>query len=162
GISRDKLTAARKTLGWLALAHSERRAFFDTAQRLIYLKGTDSHDYKFSTAVLEDGGTLSPWLRDRFLAASVFWLKSSTAPDSPHLLATAPANPSRMNYSRVLPLITACLALAISSIRAQSTAGTGSVSGRVQNEATAQYLNNARITVKGTDITAFTDETGTY
>jgi hypothetical protein len=39
---------------------------------------------------------------------------------------------------------------------------TGSISGRVQNEATGQYLNNARITVKGTTLTAFTDETGTY
>ena len=39
---------------------------------------------------------------------------------------------------------------------------TGSISGRVQNEATGQYLNNARVTVKGTDVTAFTDETGTF
>ncbi len=52
------------------------------AQRLIYLKGTDSHDYKFSSAVLEDYSNLSPKLRDRYLAASVFWLKGSGAPDS--------------------------------------------------------------------------------
>jgi hypothetical protein len=54
----------------------------DAAQRLIYLKGTDSHDYKFSAAVLEDYASLSPQLRNRFLAASVFWLKGSSAPDS--------------------------------------------------------------------------------
>ena len=49
---------------------------------LIYLRGTDSRDYKFSSAVLEDYSTLSPKLRERFLAASVFWLKGSGAPDS--------------------------------------------------------------------------------
>ncbi|MBM3854510.1 MAG: carboxypeptidase-like regulatory domain-containing protein, partial [Verrucomicrobia bacterium] len=39
---------------------------------------------------------------------------------------------------------------------------TGEITGRVQNEATGQYLNNARVTVKGTDLAAFTDETGTF
>lgn len=38
----------------------------------------------------------------------------------------------------------------------------GSVSGRVQNEATGQYLGNARITVRGTDIAVFTDDFGGY
>lgn len=38
----------------------------------------------------------------------------------------------------------------------------GSISGRVLNEATNQYLNNARVPVKGTDLTAFTDDTGTF
>ncbi len=48
----------------------------------------------------------------------------------------------------------------VSAGRAQ--ASTGTISGRVQNEATNQYLNNARITVKGTNLTVFTDETGTF
>src|SRR5687768_14210245 len=51
--------------------------------------------------------------------------------------------------------------LFVSSLPAQ-TAGTGTISGRVQNEATGQYLNNARVTIKGTDLTTFTDETGTF
>jgi iron complex outermembrane recepter protein len=38
----------------------------------------------------------------------------------------------------------------------------GSISGRVLNEATGQYLNNARITVKGTELSTFSDETGTF
>jgi hypothetical protein len=46
--------------------------------------------------------------------------------------------------------------------RAQPTASTAALTGRVQNEATSQYLNNARVSVKGTDVTAFTDETGTF
>ena len=39
---------------------------------------------------------------------------------------------------------------------------TSAVTGRVQNVVTGQYLNNARITVRGTDLVAFTDATGTY
>jgi len=80
-VSRDKLLAAQKTLAWLNAA-GEPKSFMAAAQRLIYMKGTDSHDYKFSSAVLEDYRNLSPKLRDRFLAASVFWLKGSGAPDS--------------------------------------------------------------------------------
>lgn len=80
-VSRDKLLAARKTLAWLGTT-GDAKAFIDAAQRMIYLKGTNSHDYKFSSAALEDYGHLSPQVRDRFLAASVFWLKGSGAPDS--------------------------------------------------------------------------------
>ncbi len=58
------------------------------------------------------------------------------------------------------------LACAVSSLtHGQSTPAdttTGSISGRVQNEATAQYLNRARITVKGSDLTTFTDEFGMF
>jgi hypothetical protein len=80
-VSRDKLQAARKTLGWLRQSGAAQ-PFIDAAQRLIYLKGTDSHDYKFSSAALEDYHHVSPPLRDRFLAAGVFWLKGSGAPDN--------------------------------------------------------------------------------
>jgi TonB-dependent receptor len=45
---------------------------------------------------------------------------------------------------------------------AHAQSATGSIAGRVQNEATGQYLNNARVTVKGTDLTVFTDDTGSY
>ena len=57
-------------------------AVFDAAQRLIYLKGRDSHDYKFSSAVLEDYHHLSPDLRSRFLASSTFWFEGSGKPDN--------------------------------------------------------------------------------
>lgn len=52
--------------------------------------------------------------------------------------------------------------LAVGRFSAATTATTGSVSGRIQNVATGQSLNNARVIVKGTDLVAFTDETGTY
>jgi hypothetical protein len=58
---------------------------------MIYLKGRDSHDYKFSSAVLEDYFHLSPKIRDRFLAASVYWLKGSGSGDSPLVARTRAA-----------------------------------------------------------------------
>lgn len=89
-MSRDRSSAAR-----LALAHLERggdpRAFLETAQRLIYLKGTDSHDYKFSSAIIEDCRHLAPSLRNRFLAASTAWLQGSGRDDSPLVARTRAA-----------------------------------------------------------------------
>jgi TonB-dependent receptor len=38
----------------------------------------------------------------------------------------------------------------------------GAIEGRVLNAATGAYLNNARVTVRGTSLTALTDESGTY
>ena len=49
---------------------------------MIFLKGRDSHDYKFSSAVLEDYELMSPAIRDRFLAASVFYLQGSGEKDN--------------------------------------------------------------------------------
>jgi hypothetical protein len=81
GLNEDRLAAARRTLDFLD-AGGDPKLFTDAAQRLIYMKGTDSHDYKFSSAIIEDYKSLSPAFRNRFLAASVHWLKGSTAPDS--------------------------------------------------------------------------------
>jgi iron complex outermembrane receptor protein len=70
---------------------------------------------------------------------------------------------------RPLPLavLGASIALAWLSplaVRAADPAvsSTASITGRVQNVATGQFLNNARVTVRGTDLVAFTEETGTY
>ena len=52
--------------------------------------------------------------------------------------------------------------LAVSHLLAAVPLATGSITGRIQNSATGQSLNNARVTVKGTDLVAFTDETGSY
>ena len=61
---------------------SDPKPLADAARRLIFLKGTDSHDYKYSSAVLEDYAWMAaPW-RDRYLAASAFYLKGSDAPDN--------------------------------------------------------------------------------
>ncbi len=52
----------------------------DHARRLVFLKGSDSHDYKFSSAALEDYRVLTPEWRNRFLAASTYQLRSETEP----------------------------------------------------------------------------------
>ncbi len=80
-ISGNKELAARKALAYLKSA-KDPKPFMKEAQRLIYLKGTGSHDYKFSSAVLEDYHSISPGMRDRFLAASVFWLQGSGKKDT--------------------------------------------------------------------------------
>ncbi len=53
-------------------------------------------------------------------------------------------------------------AILLSAARAQIPAGTAAITGRVQSEISGQYLNNARVTVRGTTFEVFTDETGTY
>ena len=47
------------------------------ARRNVFLKGRDSHDYKFSSAVLEDFYHISPEWRNHYLAASVYKLRGS-------------------------------------------------------------------------------------
>jgi hypothetical protein len=80
-VSRDKMAASRKVLGYLKDG-GDPKALIDEARRLIFRKGMDAHDYKFSTAILEDSVRLSPVWRDRFLAASVHHLKGSQSPDN--------------------------------------------------------------------------------
>jgi hypothetical protein len=80
-VNRDRMLAARKALSWLK-SGGEPKLFADAAQRLIYLKGSDAHDYKFSSAVLEDYPGIAPALRDRYLASSLFYLRGSGSPDN--------------------------------------------------------------------------------
>jgi hypothetical protein len=80
-ITGNKEQAARKALAYLKSTR-DPKPFMREAQRLIYLKGTGSHDYKFSSAVLEDYRHISPSMRDRFLAASVYWLQGSGKKDT--------------------------------------------------------------------------------
>lgn len=56
--------------------------FMRTARHLVFQKGNDSHDYKFSSAVLEDYYQVSPAWRDRFLASSVFKLRGAQENDN--------------------------------------------------------------------------------
>jgi hypothetical protein len=77
----DRATAAGKALAYLKAGH-DPKALIHAARRLVFLKGTDAHDYKFSSAVLEDYYQLSPSWRDRYLASSLFYLPSSSAKDN--------------------------------------------------------------------------------
>jgi iron complex outermembrane receptor protein len=76
-----------------------------------------------------------------------------------------------MNHRFPISLLGACCALAFVHIPALHAANpavagtaqqTGTVTGRVQNVVTGQYLNKARVSIKGTDLTAFTDAFGIY
>ncbi len=52
------------------------------ARRLIFLKGDDSHDYKYSTAVLEDFYKISSDWRNRYLATGAFQLRGLADPQN--------------------------------------------------------------------------------
>ena len=79
--SRDRTTAARKALAYLQ-AGRDPRTLIDAARRLVFLKGNDAHDYKFSSAVLEDYYHASPAWRDRYLASSLLLLPGSADRDN--------------------------------------------------------------------------------
>jgi hypothetical protein len=79
-ISHDKLTGAKKVLGYLANG-GDPRAVMDAARLLVFFKGSDSHDYKFSSALLEDFEHVSPEWRGRLLAAGMMNFKGSGAKD---------------------------------------------------------------------------------
>ncbi len=82
-LSRDKASAARKTFAMLEADPANAQAILAAARRLVFSKGNDSHDYKFSSACLEDFRHVTPAWRNRYLAGSVFWLKGSAGPDTP-------------------------------------------------------------------------------
>ncbi len=74
---------------------------------------------------------------------------------------TALQRGARVAARRTCVSVLLALGLAAAA-RAQPAAGNAGLTGRILNEATGQYLNNVRVTVKGTDIAVFTDETGTF
>ena len=80
-IGKDRASAASGLLGLLD-AGTDPEDFTDAARRLIFLKGNNSHDYKFSSAVLEDFYHLSPAWRNRYLAASTYQLRGNSANDN--------------------------------------------------------------------------------
>ena len=84
-LGRDGMLAARKVVAYLKQSPEEAQAakkLIDAARVLVFLKGNDAHDYKFSSAVLEDYYHFSPEWRDVYLASNVFKLQSSTARDN--------------------------------------------------------------------------------
>ena len=90
-LSRDKEKGARTALQFLKTDPTATKQLIDEGRRLIFLKGTDAHDYKFSVSVMEDAAFVSPEWRNHFLAASVFWLKGSETPDAPLVKRTRAA-----------------------------------------------------------------------
>ncbi|MGF1581087.1 MAG: hypothetical protein ACFCD0_17110 [Gemmataceae bacterium] len=82
-VSRDRVQAARKTLTLLTHQTAPNaRSLMAGARRLIFTKGTNSHDYKFSSAALEDFHHVTPDWRNRFLATAMFNLRGSRDQDN--------------------------------------------------------------------------------
>jgi hypothetical protein len=82
-VPRDRAVAARKTLGLLQRDNAAgAQALMVAGRRLIFTKGRDSHDYKFSSAALEDFYHTTPAWRDRFLATSLFNLRGAGERDN--------------------------------------------------------------------------------
>ncbi len=82
-VSKDRATAARKALALLdggGTAGAE--ALTAAGRRLVFNKGRDAHDYKFSSAVIEDYYHVTPHWRDRCLASSMYWLHGSADRDN--------------------------------------------------------------------------------
>jgi hypothetical protein len=76
-VGKDTMAAARKTLALVDGDSARFPPLVTAAERLIFLKGRDSHDYKFSSAALEDYyHVTAPW-RARYAAASMFNLKGT-------------------------------------------------------------------------------------
>jgi hypothetical protein len=78
----DKLLAARKTLTLLEKDRDGYEPLMKGARRLIFTKGNDSHDYKYSSATLEDYFHVSPRWRSVYLAMSLFQLRNTKDRDN--------------------------------------------------------------------------------
>lgn len=81
-ISGNRGRAAQLVLSYLQDQGGSATDLIDAARVLVFFKGNDAHDYKFSSAVLEDFDHISPEWRDLFLALSVYNLQGSGQQDS--------------------------------------------------------------------------------
>jgi hypothetical protein len=81
-LGSDRLAACRQTRHWL-MQRTNPQELIAAARTLVFLKGNDAHDYKFSSAVLEDCGQISPGWREIYLASNVINLHASTERDNP-------------------------------------------------------------------------------
>jgi hypothetical protein len=81
-LPKARSRAARKTLALLQQHPEQSETLMAAARRLIFTKGNDSHDYKFSSAALEDYYNVSPHWRPYFLASSMYHLRGTADPDN--------------------------------------------------------------------------------
>ncbi|MDV6030268.1 MAG: hypothetical protein F9B45_09200 [Phycisphaera sp. RhM] len=80
-INDNREEASRGAMAFLATG-GQAEQMIHTARQLVFLKGNDSHDYKFSSAVLEDFYAVSPKFRNSYLAASTYLLPGSRDRDN--------------------------------------------------------------------------------
>jgi hypothetical protein len=87
-LGKEPISSARKALALLNKADSPEATaeqLMDAARLLVFLKGNDAHDYKFSSAVLEDYYHVSPSWRNRYFALNLFKMRSASDGDN-HLV----------------------------------------------------------------------------
>lgn len=80
-ISSDRSQAAGQMRQYLT-SGGQADALINAARRLVFLKGRDSHDYKYSSAVLEDYFAISPEFRNTYLASAAYLLPGSGDSDN--------------------------------------------------------------------------------
>ncbi len=90
-VSKDPHQAASQVLGLLQSNPERMPEVMAMARHLVFCKGNDSHDYKFSSAVLEDYYHVSPAWRDRYAAAAMYHWRGKGDPDTDLLQRTRSA-----------------------------------------------------------------------
>jgi hypothetical protein len=90
-VTTNRYESARKILAFCQRDADHAQQFVDNARRMLFLKGDNAHDYKFTSAVLEDFYQISPGLRESFLAASVYNLRGANERDNPLVQRTRAA-----------------------------------------------------------------------
>lgn len=81
-VTKNRQQAAQKTLALLAQDPAASDGIMAAGRKLVFNKGNDSHDYKFSSAILEDFYHATPTFRPRLLAAAMFNLKGTGDKDN--------------------------------------------------------------------------------
>lgn len=79
---KDREGAVARAAIVLGTTGTQAGALMATARRLIFAKGTNSHDYKFSSAILEDYGHVSPQWRNLYLAGGMVQLRGTGEADN--------------------------------------------------------------------------------
>ncbi|WP_047812976.1 hypothetical protein [Rhodopirellula islandica] len=72
-VGQDRSRASAATYQYLE-SDGKAEDLIHAARQLTFLKGNDSHDYKYSSAALEDYYAISPELRNRYFAAATYLL----------------------------------------------------------------------------------------
>lgn len=80
-VSQDRGKAAEQMLAYLNRG-GQAEDMLQAARRLVFQKGTGSHDYKFSSAVLEDYRAVSPEFRNQYLASAAYLLPGAGDDDN--------------------------------------------------------------------------------
>jgi hypothetical protein len=80
-LGSDRDLASRQVYTYLQRSNSPHD-FFASARNYVFSKGNDSHDYKFSSAILEDYSNVSPAYRNLYLSGCAQLLHGDSAPDT--------------------------------------------------------------------------------